>query len=127
MDYKKRLYKFYNHYNAEKLVIVDQMLHDARGFEEELMDYLTMKYGPEPAPTVDLRYRDRLTAFYFHYNPSRVPEVDSILLSYSGMEEQLFGALVAKYGPEPIIMGSDAGSDDSFTYTNDTDKVCWLI
>ncbi|KAJ9443405.1 hypothetical protein DIPPA_19884 [Diplonema papillatum] len=121
-EYRKRLHRFYNYYNPEKLVVADRMLKDARGFEEELLQTLVMKYGPEPAPCVDLRFRDRLAAFYHHYNPDRVKEIDEILLEYSGMEEQLFSALVAKYGPEPIIVGSEADSDDSFTYTNDTTK-----
>ena len=122
VDWKRRLYRFYNVKDAKKLVIIDRMLHDARGFEETLFDYLQKKHGPEPPPTVDLRHHDRLTAFYHYYNPKKIPQIDSILLTYSGIEEQLFAALVKKYGPEPIIMGSDADSDDSFAYTADTDK-----
>ena len=121
-NYKKRLNQFYAMYDATKLVIVDRMLYHARGFEEILMAELSRRYGPEPAPSIDIRFRDRLTAFYHHYNPSKVPDVYDILASYIGAEEQLLSALVAKYGPEPVILGSDAGSDDSFTYTNDSEK-----
>eukprot|EP01060_Flectonema_neradi_P014952 TRINITY_DN21652_c0_g1_i1.p1 TRINITY_DN21652_c0_g1~~TRINITY_DN21652_c0_g1_i1.p1 ORF type:complete len:750 (+),score=130.99 TRINITY_DN21652_c0_g1_i1:75-2252(+) len=121
-NYKKRLNQFYAVHDATKLVVVDRMLYHARGFEESLMQHLVKRYGPEPEPSIDIRFRDRLTAFYHHYNPSKVPEVYEILSSYIGAEEQLISALVAKYGPEPIILGSDAGSDDSFTYTNDSEK-----
>ena len=44
----------------------------------------------------------RLLAFYFKYRPEKLLEVDDILKRYSGREEELFAALVKKYGPEPI-------------------------
>jgi hypothetical protein len=44
----------------------------------------------------------RLLAFYTEYRPEKLLEVDDILKRYSGREEELFAALVKKYGPEPI-------------------------
>ena len=44
----------------------------------------------------------RLLAFYTEYRPEKLLEVDDILKMYSGREEELFAALVKKYGPEPI-------------------------
>ena len=44
----------------------------------------------------------RLLAFYFNYRPEKLLEVDDILKRYSGREEELFAALVKKYGPEPV-------------------------
>ena len=46
-------------------------------------------------------YRERLTNFYKAYAPEKVSEVDSFLTKYAGKEENLFRALVKKYGPEP--------------------------
>jgi len=122
-DYRRRLTAFYTHWNPTKLMVIDGMLYDARGFEEELMRALVARYGPEPTGEggVDVRFRDRLEAFYQYYNPERVPFVDVILDSYRGMEEQLFTALVGKYGPEPVIMGSELGTDDSYTFTADSE------
>jgi len=44
----------------------------------------------------------RLLAFYTEYRPEKLLEVDDILKMYSGREEELFAALVKKYGPEPV-------------------------
>eukprot|EP01062_Namystynia_karyoxenos_P012773 TRINITY_DN1460_c2_g1_i1.p1 TRINITY_DN1460_c2_g1~~TRINITY_DN1460_c2_g1_i1.p1 ORF type:complete len:887 (+),score=144.02 TRINITY_DN1460_c2_g1_i1:75-2663(+) len=123
-DYRRRLNMFYSHYNPTALCAVDGMLYDARGFEEELLAALCARYGPEPGTdrgdVVDVRFRDRLQAYYHHYNPEKLPEVDSILAEYRGCEEQLFAALCGKYGPEPVIMGSELGSEDSYTFTADS-------
>nr|CCA26978.1 conserved hypothetical protein [Albugo laibachii Nc14] len=56
--------------------------------------------------------RERLTAFYEKYNPEKVKEVDEVLSKYKGKENQLFNALVRKYGPEPgDSMDESDGSD----------------
>jgi hypothetical protein len=44
----------------------------------------------------------RLLAFYTEYRPEKLIEVEDILKMYSGREEELFTALVKKYGPEPV-------------------------
>ncbi len=44
----------------------------------------------------------RLLAFYTEYRPEKLLEVDDILKRYSGREEELFDALVMKYGPERV-------------------------
>eukprot|EP01065_Artemidia_motanka_P032898 TRINITY_DN39879_c0_g1_i1.p1 TRINITY_DN39879_c0_g1~~TRINITY_DN39879_c0_g1_i1.p1 ORF type:complete len:684 (+),score=243.74 TRINITY_DN39879_c0_g1_i1:105-2156(+) len=120
-DYRRRLSRFYAFYNPTRLVALDGMLQDARGFEEHLMAALVQRYGAEPGASIDIRFRDRLCAFYHHYKKSKLPEIDEILVEYRGAEEQLFAALVAKYGPEPIIKGSDLGSDDSYTFASEDD------
>ncbi len=64
------------------------------------------KYGPEPEPvssnTRTGSVERRLLAFYTEYRPEKLLEVDDLLLMYSGREEELFAALVKKYGPEPV-------------------------
>jgi hypothetical protein len=46
--------------------------------------------------------RDRLVRFYSKYKPEGMSQVDEILSSFAGKEEELFIALEKKYGPEPI-------------------------
>eukprot|EP00756_Hemistasia_phaeocysticola_P055696 Hpha_TRINITY_DN31663_c0_g1::TRINITY_DN31663_c0_g1_i1::g.29137::m.29137 len=99
---RARLVRFYSHYNPAKLVMVDDMLRDARGREDDLFEALVRMYGPEPPQaTEDRRTRERLVRFYRRHNPSRLPDVDAVLADYRGREDQLFSALEHKYGPEP--------------------------
>lgn len=46
-------------------------------------------------------FSDRLTRFYAHYDEAKVGGVPALLVKYKGKEEQLLGAMVKKYGPEP--------------------------
>ena len=71
---------------------------------------MVKKYGPEPdndkshnasAVTNTDSTRERLVRFFEKYNKEKIDTVDKILVSYKGKEEQLFEALVKKYGPEP--------------------------
>ncbi|KPI84072.1 hypothetical protein ABL78_6875 [Leptomonas seymouri] len=48
-----------------------------------------------------LTYRDRLTAMYATYDPSKICLVDGTLKRYSGREEAVLKQLVKVYGPEP--------------------------
>ena len=63
-------------------------------------------HGPEPGKSnTNSRtgsVERRLLAFYTKYRPEKLLEVDDILKRYSGREEELFAALVKKYGPEPV-------------------------
>lgn len=45
--------------------------------------------------------KERLLAFYSHYDPSKVADVDKLISKYAGKEDALFRALTKKYGPEP--------------------------
>lgn len=45
--------------------------------------------------------RCRLEAFYRMYNRAKLPDVDATVARYTEREEELFTALVRKYGPEP--------------------------
>jgi hypothetical protein len=73
---------------------------------------LVQKYGLEP-PLQQLRtvgavaspYRDRLVRFYQRYNGEQLSTVDATLAKFGGREEELFQALVHKYGPEPRTRG----------------------
>ena len=54
-----------------------------------------------PKPDRPWTTEERLTAFYEKYVPEKVETVPSLLEKYAGKEENLFNALVKKYGPEP--------------------------
>jgi hypothetical protein len=57
---------------------------------------------PEEAEDEDKRRtRRRLERFYEEYNPSKLTQIDQTLRAYEGREEDMFDALVKKYGPEP--------------------------
>jgi len=60
------------------------------------------KYEPVSSNTRTGSVERRLLAFYTEYRPEKLIEVDDILKMYSGREEELFTALVKKYGPEPV-------------------------
>jgi hypothetical protein len=63
-----------------------------------------------PAPAIGESFagrppRDMLFAFYQKYNPSKVAEVDRLLLKYQGKEEQMFRNLAKKYNLDPAVFG----------------------
>eukprot|EP01060_Flectonema_neradi_P010751 TRINITY_DN1782_c2_g1_i1.p1 TRINITY_DN1782_c2_g1~~TRINITY_DN1782_c2_g1_i1.p1 ORF type:complete len:1680 (+),score=402.64 TRINITY_DN1782_c2_g1_i1:372-5042(+) len=55
-------------------------------------------------PATDRTYwEDRLRRFFNHYQQRRKPEnIKQLLDNFAGIENQLFQALVARYGPEPV-------------------------
>lgn len=51
-------------------------------------------------------YRQRLTAFYRHYQPDKpLSHVEFLLCKYHGLEEDVLATLREKYGPEPSADG----------------------
>ncbi len=50
VNYYVRLVKFYQRYNPEKLIRVEEFLAAYKGEEEQLFQILSEKYGPEPDP-----------------------------------------------------------------------------
>ena len=50
-------------------------------------------------------FKNRLTAFYQRYNPSKVGSIDATLAKYKGQEKALFLTLVKKYNGDPAILG----------------------
>ena len=51
---------------------------------------------PEGAATA---WRSRLSAWYAEHNPARVASVGQLLQKYRGRENEMFGAMAAKYYP----------------------------
>ena len=52
--------------------------------------------------------REIVQAFYQKYNPSKIPEIDKVLMKYAGKEEQLLRNLAKKYNLDPNILGLSA-------------------
>lgn len=120
LHYRARVIAMYERYCPEKpLSHVDFLLTKYQGFEEELMDVLVEKYGPEPvrmggpqtsstagAPSYETELGDVL-------GPMHTPQaVTSLLGRYEGMEESL---LYTAKGSSPLrpeagsVARSDAG------------------
>ena len=104
---KERLTRFFIAYNPAKVPLVDTILDAYAGHEEELFTALTTKYGPEPAneqrlvqAPLRVDYHSRLTAFFTKYNPEKLPEVDNMLDSCAGCEEEMFTALAKEAAEE---------------------------
>eukprot|EP01062_Namystynia_karyoxenos_P011302 TRINITY_DN14040_c0_g1_i1.p2 TRINITY_DN14040_c0_g1~~TRINITY_DN14040_c0_g1_i1.p2 ORF type:complete len:360 (+),score=78.97 TRINITY_DN14040_c0_g1_i1:80-1081(+) len=109
-SWNERLCRFYHYYNPSKVVVVPDMLRDARGHEEALFATLVGMYGPEPPMDVQpVCTRERLRRFYELYNPERIPDIDRLLHQCAGHEDALFAALVQKYGPEPAAPAGCGG------------------
>jgi preprotein translocase subunit Sec61beta len=122
-DYKQRLQRYYQHYNPDKLADVDATVAKYAGREEDMFAALVQKYGPEPPlqqpPTAGAAaspYRDRLARFYQQYNPEKLSTVDATLAKFGGREEEMFQALVQKYGAEPRGIPHSAATPGDLLY-----------
>ena len=103
---RARVIAFYKKYAPEKISkVVDDVTwaNVYVGREDELMEALVAKYGPEPPVNVGGKYRDRIVAIYQKYAPEKMERLDDPTWwdKYAEREESLMLALVAKYGPEP--------------------------
>jgi density-regulated protein len=72
-------------------------------------DTPSMQKRPDRPWTIE----ERLKAFYEKYEPGKMDNIPGLLVKYAGKEENLFVALVKKYGPEP---------DDPFYADDDDDE-----
>jgi hypothetical protein len=124
--YRARLTCLFETYEPAKLPSVEKLLAKFAGREEELLTSLAGTYGPETggpdvmdspatlAPSAagsspDSVYRARLTRLFETYEPTKLPSVDKLLAKFAGREEQVFAALVAKWGPEPDAYPPQSG------------------
>jgi hypothetical protein len=116
---KARLIRFYENYDPSKVSNVDSALEKFKGRENDMWIMLVNKYGPEPGQTKatasaaprdnsgiklelpDTHHKERLTAYYQQYDPSKLDRVDAALVKYAGKEGEMWSTLIQKYGPEP--------------------------
>ncbi|RNF10331.1 hypothetical protein TraAM80_01690 [Trypanosoma rangeli] len=124
-SYYARLDNFFAFYAPEKRPLVAALLEKYSGREEVMMQSLVKKFGPEPTGPAsnfqekDHNYRERLVNFYTKYAPKELAKVDAMLARFAGREDELFSALVQKYGPEPSMFCS-RGDLKSVQYMSDT-------
>ena len=92
-------------------------LKNLRGASEAVPEKDTAQGAVEAfaRPKAPWTIEERLTAFYKEYQPDKVSDIPSLLEKYAGKEDNLFRALVKKYGPEPEdpYFAEDDSDDDS--------------
>jgi len=79
-------------------------------------------FGVNPPPTAmsastnfaQKSTRELLLAFYQQHNPTKVSEVDKVLVKYAGQEEQMFRNLAKKYNVDPTLFGLKSAAAGSF-------------
>lgn len=98
---RDRIAAFYSHYCPEKPAShVDYLLEKYAGHEEEVIEILKEKYGPEPMANIPRSEVDRVTALL------RSPvATEALTRQFAGQEAALRHALVDRLGPEPHITG----------------------
>ncbi|KAL7577583.1 hypothetical protein ACA910_015109 [Epithemia clementina (nom. ined.)] len=74
-----------------------------------------------PRPERPWTTEERLTAFYKKYVPEKVDAIPGLLEKYAGKEDNLFVALVKKYGEEPDDPYYDDDDDDEDEEDDDDD------
>jgi hypothetical protein len=92
---------------------------------DEWIVYLTMLHGS--VTESELAARNRLRAFYLHYNPGTpVTEVDGLLRSLGNDTASMYSALLQHYGPEPEPMAVDMAAIQRILAKHDPDKLSML-
>mmetsp|Transcript_1475 Transcript_1475/g.2335 ORF Transcript_1475/g.2335 Transcript_1475/m.2335 type:complete len:432 (+) Transcript_1475:81-1376(+) len=118
-EFRARLTRFYKAYEPSKLGNIDGLVAkagDDPARMEQLIDMLTDKYGPEPLVSDPEGLRRRITAFYNHYNPSKLNKVDDLVKRTkrkANYEHRLMGMLIDKYGEEPAEGAEGTGTGAS--------------
>eukprot|EP01064_Diplonema_japonicum_P010933 TRINITY_DN18175_c0_g1_i1.p1 TRINITY_DN18175_c0_g1~~TRINITY_DN18175_c0_g1_i1.p1 ORF type:complete len:864 (+),score=183.29 TRINITY_DN18175_c0_g1_i1:84-2675(+) len=102
-NYRHRVVNLYCMHDAVQLGNVEKNLKDHHGAEEAFVKTLLEQYGgEEPHKFKEANpFKERLVRFYEKYNKDKIPSAGETLKKYEGHEEELFEALVKKYGEEP--------------------------
>eukprot|EP00758_Cryptobia_borreli_P002114 Tbor_TRINITY_DN2796_c0_g1::TRINITY_DN2796_c0_g1_i1::g.15263::m.15263 len=110
-----RIKAMYAKYAPDKTASMEKALEKYKGHENELLNALIKKYGPEPteefrgdslSPSSPVANSisndiDRIKAMYAKYAPDKTAAMEKALEKYKGHENELLNALIKKYGPEP--------------------------
>jgi hypothetical protein len=108
-----RLTRFYAQYDVTKLRDIGNIIDRYWDQQEELFVALVTKYGAEPDSENDeiKTFEQRLTCFYAHYDATKLKNVGKIIDKYWDQQDELFAALVTKYGAElpPELSIDDSG------------------
>lgn len=103
--HRSRLHRFCRHYRPALAHPPDELLKMWAGKEEQLLEFLSSLYGPEPSiaeyvPDITSTTRGRLVRFFETYHPARLSAVDHLLDVWQGKEEDMFRYLKKLYGTD---------------------------
>ncbi|RNF26388.1 uncharacterized protein Tco025E_01249 [Trypanosoma conorhini] len=113
--FEARIRRFYTHYKPEKLENVPRILREWDGTEEELMQMLVERYGPEPAAAENPpitppkaaaaeaanMWVPRFARHLLAYRPGKLSRLGRMLQHAEGTEEAMLVSLIEQLGPEP--------------------------
>ena len=111
---RQKLADFFNKHNPAKLGNIDMIVTTYAGREDELWAALHKTYNlpppaahnsAEPQPQVaqggDGALRQKLTDFFNEHNPAKLGNIDTIVTTYAGREDELWAALHKTYNLPP--------------------------
>jgi hypothetical protein len=129
LSIRDRMFRMYIVYNPEKIPEIDTILAKFQGREQQVLETMISKYGPEPdemrvqgalrrhrsenqqqqtnpqpihSPQPDPDgFKRRIARLYRYYNPSKLKELDELFRKYPGQEPKILEQCIKKYGPEP--------------------------
>eukprot|EP00759_Apiculatamorpha_spiralis_P037665 PhF_6_TR37469/c0_g1_i1/m.55172 len=100
----KGLKELYICYAPEKLCELESEVAKgmASGHRRKFYMENVFRFGPTPSEElVTETWRREVKAMYETYNPTKLPELETILQTYQHQKLELLRALIEKYGPEP--------------------------
>ncbi len=103
-NYHKILIDIYTKYQPDKLKDINALLVKYKGKEDELVKNILCKYdtiiksGTDNKVADDKKdYYNQLTELFLKHNPDKIKDIDTLLLKYSGKEDDLLQKISAKY------------------------------
>ncbi|CUI15366.1 Hypothetical protein, putative [Bodo saltans] len=99
----QRIAAMYARYLPSDVSVVPDLREEYRGREQDLVDILSIRYGPEPFPSA---FRTRVERIFLLHEPQRVRESLVFEAQAAGREEMTLRALTRKYGAESPILYS---------------------
>ena len=105
LSYEQRMRNLYEKYNPDKVRTIPQALAKYRGHEEELMQALVERYGPEP-PVQRTRTKEEvrqvkvgvIKEYYRRHKPYEYNMVPKVLAEWRGREDELTDVLRKEFG-----------------------------
>ncbi|EAN82852.1 hypothetical protein Tc00.1047053504933.30 [Trypanosoma cruzi] len=134
--FEERIRRFYAHYSPDKVDTVPVILRHWTGTEEELIQTLVRRYGPElndaaktPAPpltenaTDDAKvWESRFARQLLAYRPERLSRLRRVLERAKGKEEATLMSFIKQMGPEPQGPLPDPLHDTTRISTNEASR-----
>ena len=84
--------------------------HKGDKLDKESKPKLESEPEPEPEPEPEASIREELLSIYEQHSPSKVPDVDGLLLKWRGEEQELLSSVRAKYTD-----GEETSTGESFS------------